>query len=856
MTRAAENRSSRRSVRALRGLALAEAKRRPARVLVTIGTIAMGSGALTSALILGASVQKAVDDGIKVELANVDIVQQTDQSNDEQSASGGGSDPVAATPADLRNIRGLEGVKTVGTLVRTSAVAQTGSTSRGIRLESLNSSRDFQWQRWSQGRAPAGPGEIGLSQYTLDALRISDGDFVAVGHPGVGTKQYRVVGVVDTRGSAALQGSAYGIVDDAVAQAIAGIDGPNTIELSVKSGVDPAVVLDGVNRVAPIGLPQLVGDIVSARRAVQLGQINAMSAVVAALAGVSCLVAAVTSATTTGASLATRRRTWALIRCVGAGKRHVAGLVAAEALILGSLGAAVGTLAGTAVARLALPLVGLVPSLPHLRGSAFTVRPSAVVLPMVVSVLLALLGAIGPAVLAARIPPSAALKAGASPAPGRSRRRTVVGLVGVIGGSVVAVVAAGKGLSPLAAAGALGLLLGVGIVLSPMLTWTSRLAARRTSSAAVRLGFLDVVRRPRAATIEAVAVLLAVGMISLSWVALSSVQAATSARLTASPLPDLTVGAVLGSSPVSDVTVSRLRSLKSVSAVVPIRLGDSVDIKGRGPDGAVTLSVGTAAGKAEALSSALPDGFPVAKIRDDTVYMQASAFPPFFKNSRVTLNGPAGHVAGLKISYIADLPLPSVVSPATLARVSKTTAQRLVWVSLKAGVDRAAVIDQVVGLALLDGQVPVGGPAVLDTRVAAGLATARAAAVAILAISVLVAVIGAAATAALSITERTREHATLRALGLERPALGRLLAVRVLFVSAMATLIGITVGAVLGVVAARLIVNGLKLSPKTALPLLPVFAVAAVTVLAVRVAALVPMERASLIPPSRAMAEG
>lgn len=822
---------------------------------MTVCAVAAGSGALTAALILGASVQRAVDDGIEVEYAGIDIIQTSDQAS-EDAAGGTGSGTSAIDRRYLRAIDRIEGVELLGTMIRTSAVVQVGEQTRGISIESLNSQTAFRWQGLSSGSYPEGPGEVALSEQTLDRLGVALGDAVALGRPAVGRFLFSVVGVLDTRGSIERQSSLYGVVDRDVAAALAGIDGPNTLTARVGQGYDVELVVDEINTVAPIGLPQSTTDVVAGRRAIQLAQIQAMSTVVAGLAGISCLVAAVISATTTGASLASRRRTWALARCVGAGRRHVAGLVTAEALLLGIFGSALGVLGGLGLSRAALPLLDLVPTLPPIPPNAFTVTPVSILLPVLLPVSLALLASMVPAYLAARIPPSAALVATVAPPRPRSGAKAITAVGSFVAGSALAFHAAGSGSEGLVVGGVALLILGALGSLGPALLWSARAGAVGARSIATRIGLLDVVRRPRAAVIEALAVFLAVAMISLSWVALSSIEAATSARLNASPLPDLTVGAANGSAPVMPDTVERLREVEGVREVVPIPFGREVVAHGRGTDGDVTLSVGTAGGEAQSLGAVLPDGFPVPQVSNDAIYLPVSSYPPFHDGSEVSVIGPDGTARGLEVVYVEDLPLPTLVSSATLERVSQDTDFRTVWVSLLPGVDRAAVVDGVTGVTIVDGQIPVGGPVVLDIRVASGLATARAAAVAILAIAVLVAVLGAAATAALALTERGREHATLRALGLPRPALYRALATRVLHVSLTASLAGVLAGGVIGAVAARLVASTLGLDPVVSVPVLPICLVVAGTVLAVRAAALVPVEQASWVPPSRALARG
>ncbi|MFT4187858.1 MAG: ABC transporter permease [Aeromicrobium sp.] len=851
--------STSRTAGALRRLAVAEARRRPGRVVVTVLTVALGAGALTTALVLGDSVETAVADGASVEFKNTDVIVRSEIAAAEESAQTLlGSPSTSVAPENVAAVAALPDVEAVASTTRAAAVARTGDLARGISLESLATDTRFQWQGWSAGRPPKQTTEIALSQHTLDELLIGLGDQVQIGHPGVGYANFTVVGVVDTRGSLTRQSSAYGIVLDSVAARLAGIEGSNTILIDAADGADLDEVVAGVNEKAPVGWPQKTSDLISSSTDVQGGRVAALGAVVAVLAGVSCLVAAITAATTTVAGLATRRRTWALARCIGANRWHVAGLVTVEALLLGAVGAVGGVLGGLLVSRLALPLVGLVPSLPPLQGSSFTVHASSVVVPLLVAAGLALLGALLPAWLAARISPQAALRETRTPQ-GRSAGlvRLVVGVVLTALGTAAALLGADDTRLWLIVGGVAAMLLGAGLLLTPLLALLARLLAGWAGSAAVRIGLRDVVQRPRPAATEAVAVALAVGMIAMSWVALASIQEATSARLSDSPMPDLTVGAPDGAGVVPKEAVEYLREIDGVDTAVQVDHGVDVTVEGQGETGHVSLSTGVVAGNAAQLGRALPHGFPVNEIADDTVYLPEVAFPPFTEGSRVTLKGPDGASDPLKVVYIEDFELPAVVSPATMETATEKSETRMVWIALADGADRTEVADEITGVAILAGQLPVTGPVITDIRIGEALSTARAAAVAILVVAVIVAAVGAAATASLSVSERAREHAVLRALGLPRASLGRLLTARVLFVGAVASLLGVVVGTLVGIVASRAVAVGLGLPPQVSwLVIAPVLVVALITVLLIRTAALVPMERASYIPPSRALARG
>ena len=852
--RTGESRTSRRVFIVLRRLAVAEARKRPGRVIVTVVMIALGAGALSTALVVGASVRSAVEEGLVVQYDGIDIVDNAGLSTT-QDAIGTGGGGTGISRNDVTEITALPGVEATGSVFNTVAVAQVGDLTRGVTLSSLNSNPDFVWQDWSEGRAPTASNEIGLTPYTLDQLGIRLGDQVAIGRPSTGAGLVRVVGVIDTHGSREQDSSAFGVVTEQVVRNLSGLDAPNEVMIATVPGTDLDALISDINRVAPTGLPQTTEDILNADRGVALTQINAMEAVVTALAAVSCLVAAITSATTAGASLASRRRSWALLRCVGGSRRQVAGLVTGESLLLGLLGGIIGVVVGLGLALATFPVIGLVPGLPELRGSSYTVEATAIWIPVVVALLLAAAGSVVPAVLAARIPPSAALKTSSNPAKPVKRWRVALTAGVLVVGAVLAYLASDGGSGMVVLVGVLLSVAAFATLIPQILVAAARVGVARARSTDSRLGYTDVLRRPRAATIEAVAVILAVGMIALSWVALSSVQEATSARLSATDSPDLVVGAVVSASPVSQETLDQIAAVPGIETAVPVPFGTDVSIVGNGTDGRVTLTTGTAAGRADELGSALPLGSPVSDVRGDTVYLPATPFPAFYADKTVRLIGPDGTVRGLKVAYVEGLQLPSLVSPDVLAKVSADPQVRQVWIALADGIDRAKVVDELTGVAIQSGELPISGPTILDIRTASAFTTARAAAVAILAISVLVAVIGAASTAALSIAERSREHATLRALGLERAKLGRLLATRIVFVGLLAGLLGVAMGSFLGVVASRLVASTLTLEPRTSLPMVPVLAFVVVTVLAVRIAALLPIERASYIPPSRALAQ-
>lgn len=196
------------------------------------------------------------------------------------------------------------------------------------------------------------------------------------------------------------------------------------------------------------------------------------------------------------------------------------------------------------------------------------------------------------------------------------------------------------------------------------------------------------------------------------------------------------------------------------------------------------------------------------------------------------------------------------MTPALLDRVTSRTEVRTAWLRLADDADRADVLGEVSGVAVLTGQVPVGGPVLLDLTLAHGIAVTTAAATAFLAVALLVAVVGAVLVTVVSVAERWHEHAVLRALGLERPQLRRLLLLRTEAVALAAATTGVVLGALVGTTGAVLLTGALGIPYVGSLPVLPVLALSVLVVLGVRASVLVPLGRAAHVSPASALSRG
>ncbi|GAA1077686.1 FtsX-like permease family protein [Pseudonocardia alni] len=218
----------------------------------------------------------------------------------------------------------------------------------------------------------------------------------------------------------------------------------------------------------------------------------------------------------------------------------------------------------------------------------------------------------------------------------------------------------------------------------------------------------------------------------------------------------------------------------------------------------------------------------------------------------------AGASADARASIDRNYPADVVVFPGTVDRDTDALAARL-----DAAPELTARVSD--GIVLVD-PAPGADPVAVRSAVARGAGDASAAFVAdmreqteravgavrgiglgLVGVTLLVAVVGVGVTLALSVSERTREIALLRTLGLSRAASRRAVAAEAALAGAVAAVLGVVIGGAYGVLA--LAATGIG-APTSGIPLGQLAALAA-AVVAVAVAASVgPVRRAGRIEPA------
>jgi putative ABC transport system permease protein len=493
-------------------------------------------------------------------------------------------------------------------------------------------------------------------------------------------------------------------------------------------------------------------------------------------AAVALLVGAFIICNTFSILVSQRARELALLQALGAGRGQLIGSVLFEAVAVGLVGSLAGVVLGAGAARGLLALLhGMGFELP---GPAAAFHPRTAVVSVAVGVAVTVLAAVPAALRATRVAPVGGLRSlDGDAGRGTARNRLILG-VGAAAAGLIAVldgVLGGPGRAVVVvAAGALALLAG----LAALIPLVARPAARAIGAPLVRLfgqpaflGRENAMRSPRRTASTAAALMIGIGLIGVVSVLAASMKASASRTVDDSLRADfvLTATGVAGAAGgVPPAVAERLQDASAVAQVSEI-LGGQWGLDGRTQTLlAVDPATVTAMHEVDPQSEAA-----VRRLDDSGVLVRDTTAERY------------GWKAGDKV-------------PMTFARtgtrqmrlegIFSSNAVRTDYViSLGAyGANYAQQLALEVDVALAPGVAPADGRAAIAAALAdfpvvrimdhAQVLAAQEQQVdrllvpvtALLALSVVIALLGIANTLALSIHERTRELGLLRAIGMAR----------------------------------------------------------------------------------------
>ena len=312
----------------------------------------------------------------------------------------------------------------------------------------------------TDGRWASGPHQI-----VIDSSSAKQGDFAVGDTIGASVegpiKQYRIVGIAKFGSVDSLGGATIAIFDTRTAQGLLGKPGYDLIAVSANPGVPPEKLVGDIRPLLPSSAQVKTGAEQAKASAKDISEFtNFIQYFLLAFGIVALFVGAFVIFNTLSITVAQRTRELATLRTLGATRRQVRRSVLVEGFVIGVLASALGLALGVALAKgLSALMAAMSLDLPK-AGTVFEAR--TVIVSMLLGTIVTLVASIAPAMKATRVPPIAAVREGATLPKGRfSSYRTAVSL------SVVALSLALLGYGLFAdgiAAGPRLLSLGVGVL--------------------------------------------------------------------------------------------------------------------------------------------------------------------------------------------------------------------------------------------------------------------------------------------------------------------------------------------------------------------------------------------------------
>jgi putative ABC transport system permease protein len=837
------------------------------RLVATALAIVLGVGFVAGTLIFGDTAKAALFDQFARAAKNVDVVIQ----------AGSDDKPLPVTGPDTA--RGVSGVaaaegrmsQQIPVLGKNGRLVDSNNVGMAVSAGTVPALRGYDV---TSGRAPSGPGEAAMDKDTAKLAKYRVGDTVTVLDQEQRKQTRKLVGVVDFGTARQYANTPVVVLPQADVVALTGAKGYDEIVVRAAPGVTQADLAGRItvalsndtalpkNAAFPKDVRVATGNTVSKELASEsIGQVDRFVTVLQIFAWIAVLVSGFVIYNTFNILMAQRIREMALLRCVGASRGQLFRSVLVEAVVVGLLGAVLGIALGLAVAYGLFSgsalLVMPVPS----HALVLTAKP--VVVALLVGVLITLASAFIPAVRATKVAPLAALRTAAVARVGTVRGRVfliALAALAAVAGTALTVLGNGQknsqdGAMLVVAGGVvnfLAVLLTAPLFVGPLTAAIGWLPGRIFGTPA-KLASANARRNPGRAAATTVALMIGVGLMSASTVAVASAQATANAELVENYPVDyiLRAAEVSREAPPADAPpadpkglptriAEQLRRDKAFSGVARVhRVEADVDTGGM------------------PLAAIDPAGTKVvnlhADLRPGTVALDREQAKSLHKRvgDQVTIKTEGGPSRNFTVVALITGSIHTgyaVITWDDFTTLHPMADDTLVLVRNADGVSAERSRQHLDAALRNDPLVQVDSLADWREEITGAIDKIIGVVAALLGVAILIALIGIMNTLSLSVFERTRESAMVRALGLTRGQLrGTLL------IEAVGALVGISFGVTYGWITTRLMFRDNSLVMHVPLGELAGYVVLAA--LAGVIAAVLPARRAAKTSVVAAMAE-
>ncbi|GFE16473.1 ABC transporter [Streptomyces glebosus] len=788
-----------------------------ARLLMTVLAVMLGVAFVSGTLVFTSTISDAFRTSSQKSFDNIDV-----------AVTPASPDGPPGAPAEDR----LDG-RTLDTLTRLSGAASVtatatgftgvgdkdgkliapGGNSRGSNYFPGKDGKDARYPM-TQGTAPTRADQFALDAGTAAKGGYHVGDTVRISADGP-VRQQKLTGIFTTDDGRVAAGGSLALFDTGTAQKLFKLSGGySEIDVEAAAGTSQAALQQAIDKVLPKGSATTATgkELADAEAKVIDQNMQGMKTALLAFAAVALFVGIFLIANTFTMLVAQRTKELALMRAVGASRRQVTRSVLIEAFVVGAIAGVSGLVAGIGIAALLRTLLnGFVAKFPE---GPLVVSPSTAVTALGIGTVITVLAAWLPARRGAKVPPVAAMNSVHAVATTKSLlvRNTLGAFVAGLGTASVLLATSvyeGDDTSKIMLGGG-GMLLLVGVfILTPLLSRPLIALATpvlRFFGISGLLARQNALRNPRRTATTASALMIGLTLITGMTVIAGSTQKGIDKLAVDALKADYTISMV-GHTQLPTTAEKRVREVAGVTALTPLR------------EGMAKIGTGSAARPAQLtgvdgaqfgslVRPGISEGSP-GPLRGDRVLVDqdtatrngwraGSRFPVTFqdgKKSTLTVSGVYQGNQMLSGAYMDNR---------TLAPHQKDISDQQLLVKMAGGATDAHKNALVEALGK-NPAVTVADKKDVSNTIASMFTLLLNMLYGLLAMAVIVAVLGVINTLAMSVFERSQEIGMLRAIGLDRRGIKRMVRLESLVISLFGGVLGIGLGVFMGWAVGRLI---------------------------------------------------
>ena len=706
-----------------------------------------------------------------------------------------------------------------------------------------------------------GPNEVIVDRETAGKEDFEVGETIGIQADGP-VQRLSLSGVMQFSSGLTIGGATLAGFDLPTAQRLMRKEGRlDEIAVASKPGVSDAELVRAIRVILPEGTKVLgVGEQVQSDAEETNEFITFLQTFLLAFGGIALFVGSFVIANSLSITIAQRTRELATLRMLGASRRQVLGSIILEALVVGVVASVIGLFLGLLLANGLFSLFDAVGfTLPN-TGLVFETR--TVIVALLAGILVTLVASLRPAIRATRVPPVAAVREGATLPPGRFARLRGAGallmVAGGFGGLAYGLFVDDLDTTEILVWMGLGTLLvflGVALFssrlvrpLAHVLGWP----ATKMGGAAGLLARDNARRNPQRTASTAAALMIGLALVTLVATLAAGIVASFKGAVNDLFTGDFAITAQNNFSPIPTDAAEAAAAVPGVTVVGNVRTGEAL----RNGDAGFITAVDP--GMREVIDMEWKEGSPevISSLGEDGAFVDDgwAEDNDMGVGSPVEVTFPNGTSRTFRIEGIFDPPTGgspfAAVTISAEAWDAEVTQPRNLYSFLKMEGGPTDENQGALEVALADfpNAKAQTRQAFIDNQIS-GLSSILNILYVLLALSIIVSLFGIVNTLVLTVFERTREIGMLRAIGMTRRQIRRMIRHE----SVITALIGAAIGIVLGIVLAALLivrVDFLVFSFPTSQVVIFVIAAIVVGILA----AVFPARRAAKLDPLRAIA--